>query len=120
MVVENSPNFLDLVQPSKEIIIVIDMMPIKKEQTPKALGIFKSLLSTLKGKPSVVIIKIFDIAKTDTKKAPVDIIENRKIFMLILSESSFSNNNIKTVRENPHNKALSKLCLACKFVHVFK
>lgn len=106
IVVENNPNFFDLVQPSKDIIIVIDMIPMKKEVTPNTLGNFKSLLSTFKGNPSVVINKIFVIAKIDTRKAPVDIIENRKIFILILSESFFSNNNIKTVRENPPSKAL--------------
>ena len=106
IVVENIPKPFDLVHPSKEIITVIEIIPVKKEIPPKTFGNTKSLLSTLNGNPSVVIIKILVIAKIETRNAPVAKIENRNIFRINLFDSFLSNNKIITVRENPHNKAL--------------
>jgi len=104
--VENIPKLLDLVQPTKAIMIAIETIPIKKEIIPKLLGNIRSLLSALKGNPSVVIIKTLVMAKIDTKNVPVAKIENRNIFVLILSEAFLSNNRTSTVSENPHSSAL--------------
>lgn len=106
IVVEKIPKPLDLVQPSNEIITVIEIMPIKNAMPPKTFGNIKSLLSTFKGNPSVVIIKRLVIAKMDTKNAPVANMENRNIFIMNLLESCLSNKMTNTVKENPHNRAL--------------
>ena len=106
MVVEKIPVALDLVQPSSAIMTAIEIIPSKNEIPPRRLGNTKSLLSTCKGKPSVVIKKTFVIAKMDTKKAPVDNMEIRNIWRTIFPDPCLSNSNNKTVSEKPQSNAL--------------
>ena len=104
--VEKSPKALDLVQPNKEMITEMEMIPIKNEILPMTFGKTKSLPCTSSGNPSVVIMKIFVIAKMEIRKAPVAKIENLNMFTVILSDSFLSNNNTSTVNEKPPSKAL--------------
>jgi len=106
IVVENIPKLLDLVQPSREIMRAIEAIPMNKAIPPRTLGKIRSLLSTGKGNPSVVIMKILVMANIETRKAPVASMAKRNMFILILSESLLSKSKTNTVREKPQSNAL--------------
>lgn len=101
------PVFLDLVQPDNEISIDSATKPIIKVVIPIILGSKKSFAVTFsKYPPSVVIIKIFVIAKTETRKQLADIVavfSNQFVSLLLLSETIM----LATIAiEKPPNNAL--------------
>ncbi len=90
MTVVNLPNFFDFVHPDSEIIVIKEIIPIKKEIPPTSLGNIKSSTETLNGNPSVVIIRILVIENNAIKKKLAAIVANFIIFLikrLLVSET---------------------------------
>ncbi len=110
MVVVKIPVFFDFVQPEREIKAVKANNPIINDISPINRGIRKSFSVTFfKYPPGVVIIKIFVIEKTETKKLPaeiVDIFNNRFVSLSFFFETK----RLATiVIENPLNRELIKI-----------
>ncbi|WP_221392912.1 hypothetical protein [Dyadobacter sp. NIV53] len=77
--IENRFILFDLCQPDKNRIEIIDKIPVTNETSPTILGNTKSSPVTLNGKPGVVIIRIFVMAKMDTRKEAVAMMMALKI-----------------------------------------
>ena len=104
--VVNLPILFDLVHPDKAIIVIKEIIPKKRAIPPAIDEKLNSASVTLRGNPSVVIIKIFVIANTDTKKK---LAANTAAFMILLDKGVFDSETKKfaiTVMENPPNKEL--------------
>jgi len=116
-IVVNRPSFLDFVQPDNEIMTVNEKSPIRKVSMPINLGTAKSVaVTSLTYPPGVVIIEIWIMAKTVTRKQPEDSVAHfkiRSVSSVVLSET----NKLATmVIENPLNKELIRMvCLASSF-----
>lgn len=106
MMVVKTPVFLDLVQPDNAIRINKVITPIKKDKNPVIFGQVKSLSTTLKGYPCVVIITIFVIAKTVIKKLAAAIVVIFKIVFDNLFFVSLINKFAITAIEKPLNREL--------------
>lgn len=104
--VVNLPTFFDLVQPDSDTIEITEIIPTRKAMMPATFGNVRSPSIIFNGYPSVVIIKILVIANIVTRKEPVARVANLKICDISLFEDLPSNNNTKTVRENPPKRAL--------------
>lgn len=73
IIVVNIPVFFDLTQPKSDRNADKEIIPKRRDMLPTSLGRLKSLSTTLIGYPLVVIIKIFVMAKTVTRKEPAAI-----------------------------------------------
>ncbi len=106
MTVVNLPKFFDLVHPDNEIIVIKEIIPIKKEIPPISLGNIKSSPETLNGNPSVVIIRILVIENNAIKKKLAAVTANFIIFLtkrLLVSETK---KLATTAIEKPANNEL--------------
>ena len=106
MTVVNIPIFFDFVQPDKEIIVIKDITPKRSVTPPISDGTLKSPSVILRGNPSVVIIRIFVIANTETKKK---LAAKTADFIIFLVKRVFVSETKKfaiTAMENPPNKEL--------------
>jgi len=104
--VVNLPIFFDLVQPASEIKVIRETIPARSENAPTSREILKLVSVTVRGKPSVVIIRTFVIANTEIKKKQAD---KTAVFMIYLNKRvSVADTNIfaTTAIENPANKEL--------------
>lgn len=110
MIVVNFPTFFDLVHPDSDIITANAKSPIMNVEIPNTLGMKKSLATTFsKYPPGVVIMEICTMAKTVTRKQPVDKVA---AFKIAFASLSFLSETIKLATmaiENPLNKALIRI-----------
>lgn len=88
------------------MMIVIDVIFIKKEIIFKVLGNIRFLFFVLKGNFFVVIINILVIVKIDIKKVLVVRIEYWNMLILILLDFFLLNNSISIVSENLYSSVL--------------
>ncbi|MEO9476489.1 MAG: hypothetical protein ABJG41_13185 [Cyclobacteriaceae bacterium] len=68
------PVDLDFTQPDNPMMANSDKTPTKNPNTPMILGVFNWLWTTSLGKPSVVAIKIFVIAKTAVRNPEEEVV----------------------------------------------
>ena len=84
-----------------------EAMPKIKESIPITLGNIKSLWTTfLKYPPGKVIIKIFVIENTVTRKLPAAIVEDFSKLIVIRLFDLYTNKLAVTAMEKPPNKEL--------------
>lgn len=76
------PIFLDLVQPTKEIIESKDMIPNKRVAAPSVLWYVNSLLSIFSGYPGVVIIMTAVHANMEIRNKPAANVEVNRIYFI--------------------------------------
>jgi hypothetical protein len=106
MTVVNLPRFFDLVHPDSEIIVIKEIIPIRKEITPTSLGNIKSSPETLNGNPSVVIIRILVIENNAIKKKLAAIVANFIIVLIKRLLVSETKKLATTAIEKPANNEL--------------
>ncbi len=116
IIVVNFPNFLDLVQPDKDIKTVKDIIP-KSNVSPAIVdGIVKSPFVILRGNPFVVIIKIFVIANTEIKKK---LAAETAAFIIFLDKEVFVSETNKfattAIEKPPNNELISIIWFASLF-----
>ena len=76
------PIFLDLVQPTKEIIDSKDIIPNKRVAAPSVLWYVNSLLSIFSGYPGVVIIITAVHANMEIRNKPAANVEVSRIYFI--------------------------------------
>lgn len=96
--------FSDLTHPDKDKITTIDSIPITKEAMPAILGKVRLSPVILKGNPLLVIMRIFVMAKIDTKKEAVAVVAALNRYVIRVDVVS-PNEKIRD-NENPANKEL--------------
>ena len=111
------PTLFDFFHPASEITAVSEKRPIRKDIAPMARGRKKSSATTFfRYPPGVVIIEIWIMANTVTRKEPAARVADFKILFVNLSFWSYTSILATTVMENPLNRELIKIiCLAKAF-----
>ena len=116
MIVVILPIVFDLTQPTEEIIAINDMVPNKKVIAPSVRWKVRSLLTTLYGYPTVVII-ITDVhANIETRNKPAAKVAKTIMYFDNLVFRSEINKFAITRIENPPSRELIKtICVASLF-----
>lgn len=110
------PIFLDLVQPTKEIIAIKDIVPERNVITPRILSNIKSLLTIFFGNPTVVII-ITDVhAKIETRnKLAAKVATTMTYFDNRVFRSEIKRFAITRIENPPSSELIKTVCVASLF-----
>jgi len=101
------PILLDFVQPDNAMTIDKEATPSRNVTIPRILGTRKVLSVTLTGNPVVVIIKIFVIANTVTRKQPEATVATfRMLFVRRLLDSLTIKLAVTAIEKPPNNELM--------------
>lgn len=110
------PIFLDLVQPTKEIIESKDIIPNRRVAAPSVLWYVNSLLSIFSGYPGVVIIMTAVHANMEIRNKPAANVEvNRIYFISFVLTSATKRFAITKIEKPPKSETIKTVWLESLF-----